>query len=279
MKRLSSILLVSTLPVLTAAFMYGQNPKMVGLGYQDTPKVRGWHVHDGSRPQPPIVTPSDKPGGAPSDATVLFDGTSFDAWRGRKGEVTWKIVDDAMEVTRGGGDIRTKASFGDCQLHLEWRTPSEVKGKGQGRGNSGVFFCGSFEVQVLDSFGNKTYPDGQAGAMYGQWPPRVNASRGPGVWQSYDIVFEAPRFRDDGSLKSPAYVTVFHNGVCLHHRQAYDGTTSWRRAAKYGKRKGGGVQRGPIRLQDHGNPTRFRNIWVRELGRYDAAATKEAPKK
>lgn len=241
-----------------------------GLGYQDTPKIRGWHVHDGERPQPVIVAPGKGPGAAPSDATILFDGSSLEAWKGRKGDAAWKIQDGAMEVTRGSGKISTREDFGDCQLHIEWRTPAEVRGKGQGRGNSGVFFLDQYEVQVLDSHGNKTYPDGQAAAMYGQYPPRVNASRGPGEWQVYDAVFEAPRFGDDGELEQPAYLTLFHNGVCVHNRQAYDGPTAHKRLAKYGARRAEGPVRGPISLQDHGNPVQYRNIWIRPLRDYDA---------
>ncbi|MCB9890125.1 MAG: DUF1080 domain-containing protein [Planctomycetes bacterium] len=258
-----------------------------GLGYQDTPIVRGYHVHDGTRPQPTHVTPGTMPAQQrlqepPSDATVLFDGTSLDAWRGSKGEAGWKIVvpeaveslltDKWMEVVRGTGTISTKEEFGDCQLHLEWRTPVTSKGKGQGRSNSGVFFCGRYEIQVLDSFENRTYPDGQAAAMYGQWPPRVNASRPAGQWQSYDIVFEAPRYNADGDLASPAFATVFHNGICVHNRQAFDGPTGHKRAAAYGKAPRGttdGIERGPLSLQDHGDPVAFRNIWIRPLHTYD----------
>ncbi|MCA8969568.1 MAG: DUF1080 domain-containing protein [Planctomycetes bacterium] len=244
-----------------------------GLGYQDTPIVRGYHVHDGTRPQPTRVTPGETPPQAPSDATVLFDGTSLDAWRSAKGEAGWQLIDDgSMQVVRGTGSVTTKEQFGDCQLHLEWRTPATSKGKGQGRSNSGVFFCGRYEIQVLDSFENRTYPDGQAAAMYGQWPPRVNASRAAGQWQTYDIVFEAPRYDADGELVSPAFATVFHNGICVHNRQAFDGPTSHKRAASYGKAPRGttdGIERGPLSLQDHGDPVAYRNIWIRPLHAYD----------
>ena len=227
------------------------------LGYQDTPLIPGteWHVHDGLRPQPPVVTPGANAGQAPSDAVILFDGTSTDAWSGGP----WKIEDGAM-VVNGTGGIRTKQEFGDCQLHLEWRAP-EPKGNGQGRGNSGVFFFGRYEVQILDCYENRTYPDGMTAALYGQQPPMANACRKPGEWQSYDIAFRAPRFADDGSLASPAMVTVFHNGVCVHHGEPLIGATRHKQVASYAAHG----PRGSIQLQDHGNPVRYRNIWMRRL--------------
>ena len=232
-----------------------------GFGYDDTPVLpdSGWHVHDGLRPQPRVVTPGDAPGAAPSDALVLFDGTDAAAWDGGP----WSVVDGALQVN-GKGDIRTKRAFGDCQLHIEWATPADASSESQGRGNSGVFLMDRYEVQVLDNFGNQTYPDGQAGALYGQSPPLVNACREPGAWQVYDILFEAPRF-DGDQLLSPARVTVIHNGVVLHHAKAYDGPSAHKRLASYAEAHGDA----PIRLQDHGNPVRYRNIWIRPLGDYD----------
>ena len=165
-----------------------------------------------------------------------------------------------MEVN-GSGTIETVELFGDCQLHVEWATPAKPEGKSQGRGNSGVFLMGRYEIQVLDSFENRTYADGQAAAMYGQRPPDVNACRPPGEWQSYDILFRAPRFTGDGQLESPAVVTVVHNGVLVHHAQPFIGATTHRAVAKYTPHP----PEGPIALQDHGNPVRFRNIWVRRL--------------
>ncbi|MCR9244834.1 MAG: DUF1080 domain-containing protein [bacterium] len=233
-------------------------------GYTDTPKLpSGWHVHDSGRPHPRVVDPGPapaKPAPVPADAIVLFDGKSLNAWRGRKGDAKWSIRDGYAEVNRTG-DIQTKQEFGDCQLHVEWATPAEVKGDSQGRGNSGVFLFGRYEIQVLDSYENVTYADGQAAALYGQQPPLVNACRKPGEWQTYDILFRAPRFLDDGSVKSPARVTVIHNGIVVHDCQDYLGPSAHRNLPKY--RKHG--PKGPIRLQDHGNPVRFRNIWVREL--------------
>ena len=187
-------------------------------GYTDTPVLPdGFCVHDSRRPRPPVVDPGPgpaKPAPAPADAVVLFDGSSLDAWRGRKGAAAWKLVDGgAMEVTRTG-DIRTAEEFGDCQLHIEWMAPPP-KGHSQGRGNSGVFFFGRYEVQVLDSFENPTYADGQAAAIYGQKPPYVNVTRPPGQWNVYDIVFVAPRFTEDGAVQSPARLAVVHNGVVV----------------------------------------------------------------
>jgi len=229
------------------------------LGYQDTPLVPGtkWHVHDGLRPQPPVVTPGSALGAAPSDATVLFDGASTDAWDGGP----WAIEGGAM-VVNGKGAIRTKQHFGDCQLHLEWRAPA-AEGDGQGRGNSGVFFFDRYEIQILDCYENRTYPDGMTAALYGQQPPMVNACRAPGEWQAYDIAFRAPRFDEAGKVVSPALVTVFHNGVLVHHAEAMLGATRHRDVAQYSKHEA----KGPIGLQDHGNPMAFRNIWVREVQR------------
>ncbi len=244
------------------SFAWAQNDT---LGYQNTPVLPGtrWHVHDGLRPQPPVVTPArrdDKPIPAPSDAIILFDGKSLDNWRMNGGKPgAWKLERGAMVANRTG-DISTKQEFGDCQLHIEWATPKKVEGGGQGRGNSGVFIHGRYEIQVLDSFDNPTYPDGQAGAVYGQHPPLANASRKPGEWQTYDIFFTAPRF-DGETLKEPAYVTVVHNGVLVQNHVAIAGSTAHMALAKYDDANA----TGPFRLQDHGNPTRFRNIWVRQL--------------
>ncbi len=232
-------------------------------GYTDTPKLpSGWRVHDSARPHPPIVDPGPAPKDplpVPADATVLFGGDNLDAWQSGKGPAKWKVENGYMEV-RGGG-IRTKQAFGDCQLHVEWAAPAEVKGDSQGRGNSGVFFLGRYEIQVLDSYDNVTYADGQAAAMYGQFPPLVNACRKPGEWQTYDIVFRAPRFTDDGKLEKPARVTVIHNGIVVHDAREFLGPTAHKNLPKYRPHP----TKGPIQLQDHGNPIRFRNIWIREL--------------
>jgi hypothetical protein len=203
----------------------------------------------------PAVVDAGPVGGPPSDAVVLFGGENLDAWEdGDK----WEIADGVATAAKGG--IATKEKFGDCQLHVEFATPAEVKGKGQGRGNSGIYLMGRYEVQVLDSYGNETYFDGQCGAIYKQQPPMVNACRKPGEWQSYDILFTAPRFAEDGSVLSPAYVTVLHNGVLLHNHLELQGGTSFTEPPKY-TRHG---EKEPISIQFHGNPVRFRNIWIRE---------------
>ena len=224
----------------------------------------GWRAHDLTRPRPPVVTPGQAavPVPPPSDAVVLFDGSGVGAWRSRTGgPAGWVVRDGAMEAVPGAGYVYTRRAFGDVQLHIEWAAPSPTKGDGQDRGNSGVFLMGEYELQVLDSYRNDTYPDGQAGAAYGQYPPLVNASLPPGTWQSYDIVFRRPRFDSAGALLAPARMTAFQNGVLIQDNVALWGPTDWLQAGTYAADSG----RGPIALQDHGNPVRYRNIWVREL--------------
>jgi hypothetical protein len=243
------------------------------VGYDDTPMQPNgkWRVHDGKRPQPKIVKPGDavnmSPIAAPQDATVLIGSRAdLGAWQMMDGApVTWAMSNGVLET--GKGLIRTKAEFTDFQLHVEFATPKNVKGDSQGRGNSGVFLLGKFEIQVLDSFQNITYPDGQASAMYGQYPPLVNASRGPGEWQVYDIVFTAPRFATGGRLEKPAVVSVFHNGIVVHNATAFWGPTAHKKIDPYTP----DTAKGPIGLQDHGNPVRYRNIWIRPLKDYDAS--------
>jgi len=240
-----------------------------GLGYQDTPIIPGtkWHVHDGERPQPQVVTPGEpstqeKVGTAPSDAVVLFDGKELSKWKMDKdgAEAVWKVQDGYVEVVPRSGYMTTKDSFGpDVQLHVEFATPPPV-GDGQGRGNSGVFLFGRYEIQVLDSYNNPTYPDGQATAIYGYRPPLVNASLPPGKWQTYDIIFEGPRFKD-GKLEKPAIATVLHNGVVTQNHTVLIGETPHKKVGTYTPHP----EKGPIKLQDHGNPMRFRNIWIREI--------------
>ena len=203
----------------------------------------------------PAVVASGTPSIAPSDAVVLFDGKDLSQWSHVE---QWKVVDGAMVVGRGAA--LSKAKFGDCQLHIEFATPKEVEGNGQGRGNSGVFLMNRYEVQILDSYKNKTYFDGQCGAIYKQTPPLVNASREPGEWQTYDIIWKAPRFLD-GKLESPAFITVLHNGVLILNHFQLQGDTSYNRAPKYMPHP----EKDSIRLQYHLHPLRFRNIWVREI--------------
>ncbi len=244
------------------------------LGYDDTPYNVGskYRVHDSQRPQPRAVTPGtfstqEKAGLPPSDAVVLFDGTSLAKWEAAKGgDAAWKVENGYMEVVAKTGSIRTREKFGGCQLHIEFATPTVVQGESQGRGNSGVFLMGVYEIQVLDNYQNPTYADGTVGALYGQFPPLVNASRKPGEWQQYDIVFEAPVFEGEKVVK-PAYMTVFLNGLVLHNRQELLGPTMHRVTAAYKAHP----PVGPLELQDHGNPVRFRNIWYRRLTAYDEA--------
>jgi 2-keto-4-pentenoate hydratase/2-oxohepta-3-ene-1,7-dioic acid hydratase in catechol pathway len=226
----------------------------------------GFPMHSMTRPRPPVITPG--PGGppapAPSDAIVLFDGRSLANWRTAdsvKGPAKWKVENGYMEVVRGTGSIETAQGFGDAHLHVEWSAPNPPTGEGQNRGNSGVFLMGTYEVQVLDSYRNDTYPDGQAGAVYGQFPPLANAMRPPGEWQVYDIVFRAPRFSPTGAVTTPARMTVFHNGVLVQDNVSLLGPTSNQRRDPYVAH----ADRLPISLQDHGDPVRFRNIWIRQL--------------
>ncbi len=230
----------------------------------------GWKAHDWDRERPKIVTPgeSNLPLAPPSDAVVLFNGKDLSNWRDQNGgPAKWVIKDEVMESVPDSGYIFTAQSFGDCQLHVEWSSPAKVEGKSQGRGNSGVFLMGLYEVQVLDSFDNITYADGQAGSLYGQYPPLVNASRGPGQWQSYDIVFRRPRFDESGGLVSQARLTVFHNGVLIQDNVTAFGPTAWLQHLPTEKH----ADKLPLSFQDHGNPVRFRNVWIRELDESDPA--------
>ncbi|MGF1448233.1 MAG: DUF1080 domain-containing protein [Opitutales bacterium] len=242
-------------------------PENAHLGYSDTPVLpdSGYHVHDGVRPQPPVVTPGEgmQP---PSDATVLFDGTSLAQWESsRGGDAPWKLDDGCMEVVPKSGNIRTRETFGDLQLHLEFASPKEALKQSQGRGNSGVFLMGLYEVQVLDSYDNPTYADGTVGAIYGQYPPLANAIHAPGEWNSYDILWQAPVF-DGDILKRSAVLTVMLNNVVLHHAQTLQGPTQHKELARYTPHPA----TGPLELQDHGDLVRFRNIWLRPILPYDS---------
>jgi hypothetical protein len=239
---------------------------MVGmLRAQDPPQ--GYEVHDRSRPQPPVVTPGtcstqDQPGKPPSDAIVLFDGKDLSSFKSEKGDVPWKVADGYFEIVPRSGPIQTKQEFGDIQLHIEWREPDDVKGKDQGRGNSGIFLMGLYELQVLDNYQSDTYPDGMAGSIYGQYPPLANAMRPPGQWEMYDVVFRAPRLDSDGKVSKPARITVFFNGVIVQDDTELIGPTMHKQLATYPAKH---PEKGPIMLQDHGSAVRYRNIWVREL--------------
>jgi hypothetical protein len=267
---------------VTAAAMCGIAVVMMAqenhdLGFKDTPMLPGlpWHVHDPDRPHPPVVTPGAHWGDAPSDAIVLFDGKDLSQWQahhsnitraGGAGDPEWMIEDGVMVVAPGTGDIVTREKFGDCQLHVEWSEPADVKGRSQGRGNSGVILMSRFEIQVLDPWRNPTYADGQAGAVYGQWPPLVNPGRAPGEWQIYDIVFEAPRF-DGDELVKPAYFTVFFNGVLVQNHRASMGPMVYRQVAHYSPMPA----EDSLLLQNHNDAVRYRNIWIRRLASNDEA--------
>ncbi len=247
-------------------------------GYTDTPQIPGqtWKVHDAARPRPPRMTPGLPLPSAPppADAVQLFNGKDLSQWvnvmrGGTAQEPKWRVENGYMEIVPHTGRLVTKEKFGDCQLHVEWMVPVGSEGAGQGRGNSGIELMGRYEIQILESFENVTYADGQAASIYGQWPPRVNVSRPQGEWNAFDIFFEAPVF-ERGKLEGetpakPAFVTVLHNGVMVHHRQEILGAAVHRRVAGY---KAHGPEE-PLSLQDHGRPVRFRNVWIRRLKAYD----------
>ena len=267
---LAAVAAVVLAPTARAQGTKKEHPK---VGFSDTPRLPDgkWRVHDSERPLPRVITPGtcstqDTPGKAPSDAIVLFDGKDLSHWVGGGGHAApWKVVDGAMVIAPGKGAIVSKEKFGDCQIHVEFASPDPPHGRDQDRGNSGVIIMERYEIQVLDSYENLTYADGGASAIYGQYPPLVNASRPPGQWQTYDILFTAPRFKDDGTLESPAYSTVLHNGVVVHNHTAHVGAMAYRAVGQYHKH----AAKEPILLQDHGHPVKFRNIWVREIKPYD----------
>jgi hypothetical protein len=253
----------------------GQQPPEAGddvRGYTDTPRIPGqkWRVHDAERPRPRKVKPGPVVSAPPpADAIVLFDGKDLSQWvtSGRDGgtsEPKWKVENGEMVIVPRSGRLRTKEKFGDCQLHIEWMIPKGTGGNGQSAGNSGVEIMTHYEIQVLESVDHQTYADGQAAAIYGQWPPLVNASRPEGEWNVYDIFFEAPKFEGD-KLAKPAYVTVVHNGIMVHHRQEIIGAAIHRQVATYKPHPA----EEPLSLQDHGHAVHYRNIWIRRLGKYD----------
>jgi hypothetical protein len=242
--------------VATAAMIVG------GSAYA-AERVLKYPIHDETRAVPAVVTPGEKPGDAPSDAIILFNGKSTDEWVADNGggPIKWAIEDGAFVSVKGAGYARTKREFGSCQLHVEFAEPTPPSGNSQGRGNSGVFLMGTYELQVLDSYDNKTYADGQCGSVYGQNPPLVNACRKPGEWQTYDIVFHRPIFEKDGKVAKPAFITVLHNGVLVQDHFEIWGGTGHHIVGTYHAH----ADKMPLKLQDHGNPVKFRNIWVREI--------------
>jgi hypothetical protein len=271
----NSLFLVVGVGAAWIAAAVAQQSKPGDLGFTDTPMLPGlpWHVHDPARPHPKVVTPGETPGAPPSDAIVLFDGKDLSQWTqagrgadsGKMVEARWKLGDGYFEVVGGTGNLQTREKFGDCQLHVEWASPAVVRGTSQGRGNSGVLLMSRYEIQVLDAYNNPTYADGQASAIYGQWPPLANPARKPGEWNTYDILWEAPSFDGDKLLK-PAYVTVIYNGVMVHHHKELMGPMVYRQVAHYTPH---GAEE-PLTLQDHnGDLVRYRNIWIRRPASYD----------
>lgn len=262
--QIGVVIIVSLAVGTVAREASGADRKFYGDPPDDT---HAWCVHDTNRPLPPVVKPGDAPGQPPADAIILFDGKNLNEWvqvpkkGGEPGPAQWAVKDGYMEVVPKTGDLKSKREFGACQLHIEFATPSVVEGESQGRGNSGVFFMEKYELQVLDCYNNVTYPDGQAGSIYTQNPPRVNVCRPPGEWQSYDVIFHPTRFDSAGNVVEPGTITAFQNGVVVQDEWVYEGTTGHRARAKFTPHG----EKGPLKLQDHNNPMRFRNIWVREL--------------
>lgn len=264
MKSKLIYLCIITIAVFPSALLFAQK------GYVDTPpevspmpmKPEMTEIWE---PQVKVITPSKKLGDAPSDAIILFDGKNLDQWASKKDPskpAPWKIVNNEyMEVVPGTGDIQTKMKFGDCQLHIEFSAPDVVESGGQGRGNSGVFFQDRYELQVLDSYNNRTYRNGQAASIYKDVAPLVNAMKGPLEWNTYDVIYTAPRFKADGQLDTPARITVLHNGVLVQNNTTINGITYYIGLHNYPSAHGDDV----IHLQDHSNKTQFRNIWIRPL--------------
>jgi hypothetical protein len=274
-KSLSRLLCAAAAVAAALVFAQQPQPKPGDLGFTDTPMLPGlpWHVHDPARPHPKVIAPGATPGAPPSDAIVLFDGKDLAQWnqagrgadRGKMVDAKWKVGDGYFEVVGGTGNLLTREKFGDAQIHVEWASPAVIKGTSQARGNSGVLIMSRYEIQVLDAYNNPTYADGQAGAIYGQWPPLANPARKPGEWNTYDILFEAPRFEGDKLVK-PAYATVLYNGVMVHHHKELMGPMVYRQVAHYTPHD----PEEPLMLQDHnGDLVRYRNIWVRRPANYD----------
>lgn len=252
---MKKIKMISFLLLFSAVGVWAQTPEPMEMEPEMT---EIWE------PEVPVVNPGETPMDAPQDAIVLFDGTDLGReWTSNDGgEPQWIVENGAVTVKKGTGVIKTKRVFEDFQLHIEWRSPSEVVGEGQGRGNSGVFLQERYEVQVLDNYQNRTYRNGQAASVYKQNAPLVNACKAPGEWQTYDIIYTAPRFKEDGTYFTPPTVTVIHNGVLVQNNYKLRGPTEYIGIPEYNVQEHGP---GSIMLQDHGNPVSFRNIWIREL--------------
>lgn len=279
MKRRTILSLAGVAPAAWAAPQQPapkpKNWRTSPLGYTDTPVLPGqpWKVHDIARPRPSVVTPGPKPGDPPSDAIVLFSGKDLAQWyqngtgpnKGKQVPAKWKVENGFVECAGGTGDLISKEKFGDAQYHIEWSAPTEIDGDSQWRGNSGILVMSRYEIQVLDSWDNPTYADGQAGAIYGQWPPLVNPIRKPGEWNTYDLFWEAPKF-EGGRLVKPAYVTLMFNGVLVHHHKEVIGQMAHRTIRPYEPH----APEEPLSIQDHDTKPRFRNIWVRKLKPYDS---------
>jgi len=244
-------------------FALAEEGGKLALGQEVGVRQDGWEVNDMKRPVPATVTPGEQVGMPPSDANVLFDGKDLSKWESEKGDAApWTVDNGILEIKPHTGYIHTKQEFGDCQLHVEWQTPPDVKGDGQARGNSGVFLMGLYEIQVLDTLKNRTYADGMAGSIYGQYPPLANAARPAGQWQTYDIVFRHPRLDPAGAVKEPAVLTVFFNGVLVQDHMPVLGPTQHHALTTYPATN---IAKGPLALQDHGDIVHYRNIWIREI--------------
>ena len=277
MKRRTLISLAAATP-LAGAQEQPQKPRnwrTAPQGYSDTPALRGqpWKVHDITRPHPPIVVPAQRVVEPPSDAIVLFNGKDLSQWfhwgkptdKARQVPPRWKVENGYVECVGKTGDLITRERFGDAQFHIEWSAPAEIDGDSQWRGNSGIVLMGRYEIQILDSWDNPTFADGQAGAIFGQWPPLANPCRRPGEWNNFDIMWEAPRF-DNGKLAKPAYLTLLFNGVLVHHHRELSGPTRTKQVLPYEPHS----PEEPLSLQDHDTRIRFRNIWARRLRPYDS---------
>lgn len=266
------IILIVSMLLVTGVFCFSQQSKQrpvapsLSAQEQDYPAKMTPQMTEIMEPEVKLIQPGEQAGMPPSDAIILFDGISDVnlEWEDSKGNPTkWIVQEGALVCVKGSGIIQTRRKFNDFQLHIEWRTPSEVAGDGQGRGNSGVYLQGLYEVQVLDSYNNRTYRNGQAGSIYKQYAPLVNASRKPGEWQTYDIIYTAPRFSGDSTTYfTPPRVTVLHNGVLIQNNVNLRGPTLYIGMPEYSIKKHGAA---PLVLQDHGNPVAYRNIWIREL--------------